>query len=110
MKARPQATLVLIPAQFTLGFFVILLHPVPPMGIFHQRAQWRAWWKIAPEVFPVASGTACGTLSHEPPNASLTFPIYAPTANSHKARFQPTRAAFVPTHGCPRMFRVMGDE
>src|SRR5713226_900289 len=41
MKAMPQASLVLIPAEQTLGLFVKLLDPVAPVGVFDHRAQRR---------------------------------------------------------------------
>src|SRR5512136_2783190 len=41
MKTTPTASLILIPAQHILGFFVILLNPVTAVGVFHQAFQAR---------------------------------------------------------------------
>ena len=39
MKTRPQPPLILIPTQEPLGLLMILLHPMPSVGILHQTIQ-----------------------------------------------------------------------
>ena len=48
VKARPQAALILIPAQFPLGFFMELLNGMATMGIIDQFLHHRRGWQIAP--------------------------------------------------------------
>src|SRR3954452_23832761 len=56
VEARPQPALVLVPAQQPLGLLMILLHPVPPMGVFHQPHQRHSRPEVAPVVSPLAIG------------------------------------------------------
>src|SRR3954470_23472250 len=63
VEARPQSTLILVPAQQPLGLLMILLHPVPPMGVFHQPLQRH----IRPEVAPIVPSLAIrGVLADQP--------------------------------------------
>src|SRR4051794_39948406 len=54
MEARPQPPLVLVPARQPLGLLVVLLHPVPPVGVLHQPPQRHPLAEVAPEVTPLA--------------------------------------------------------
>src|SRR4051812_45063704 len=62
-EARPQSALILVPAQQPLGLLMILLHPVPPMGVFHQPLQRHVLPEIAPVVPSLAIG---GVLADQP--------------------------------------------
>ena len=63
VEARPQSALVLVPAQQPLGLLMILLHPVPPMGVLHQPLQRHIRPEVAPIVPPLAIG---GILADQP--------------------------------------------
>src|SRR5512143_1006598 len=65
MEAMPQATLVLIPAQQALGFFMKLFDPVATVRVFHHDPQGGVQWKVAPEVLPLAVAT-CWPLADQP--------------------------------------------
>src|SRR5439155_17975818 len=69
VEARPQPPLVLVPAQQPLGFLVILLHPVPPVGILHHLLQRRLRAEVAPEVAPLPIGAILPDQPADPPRA-----------------------------------------
>src|SRR5512135_3156864 len=50
MEAMPQPTLILIPAQQTLGLFMKLFNPVAAMRVLHHVVPRRVEWTVAPEV------------------------------------------------------------
>src|SRR5215472_7030248 len=56
VEARPQPALVLVPAQQPLGFLMVLLHPVPTMGVFHQALEGHIRPEVAPVIPPLAIG------------------------------------------------------
>src|SRR3954452_11935644 len=47
VEARPQPPLVLIPAEQPLRFLMILLHPVPAVGVLHHLLQRRVRAEVA---------------------------------------------------------------
>src|SRR5512140_1640654 len=54
MEAVPQPTLILVPAQLPFRFFVILLDPMPAMGVFDHLLQRGMGPAVAPIVFRIA--------------------------------------------------------
>src|SRR5262249_5463237 len=54
VKARPQAALILVPAQQLLGLLVKLLPPVPPVSVLHHPLQRHLPAEVAPVVAALA--------------------------------------------------------
>ena len=54
MKPIPAPPLILIPPQLRFRFLMILLHPVPAMGIRDQHGQRRRGREVTPEILPVS--------------------------------------------------------
>src|SRR5262249_53055275 len=54
VEARPQPPLVLVPAQKPLGLLVVLLHPVPSVGVLHQPLQRYTLAVVTPVVTALA--------------------------------------------------------
>src|SRR5712691_4876590 len=50
VKARPQSTLILVPAQLLFGLLMKLLDGVPAMGVVDQLLQRGRGWQVAPIV------------------------------------------------------------
>lgn len=76
-------SLVLRPARFVFGFFVELLDPIPPMGVFHHLHEGCLRRQVAPKVFPVAFAS-CGTLPDQRAQMRCTVAIDAPTPDRNK--------------------------
>ena len=54
VKAMPQPSLVLIPAEQGFTFFMELFDPISTMGVFHHPGQRRRRREVAPEILPLA--------------------------------------------------------
>src|SRR5438270_7093553 len=106
VEARPQPPLVLVPAQQPLRFLVILLYPVPPVGVLHHLLQRHARAEVAPEVAPLPIGAILPDQPADPPRAVCPHP---PAADRHEASTQPALAAFAPVDGPPRALALGSD-
>src|SRR5271157_882532 len=84
VKARPQPSLVLVPAQQTFGLLVILLHPVPTVRVLHHPLQRHLRTEVAPVVPPLAVG---GILTDQP--ARTTTPRRRHAASPRNATNRP---------------------
>ena len=71
VKARPQATLILIPTQLPFGFFMELLDRMATMGIFNQFLQCRRGGQIAPVELAFLRLAACRPLAQQPTDMRL---------------------------------------
>ena len=100
MKTMPQATLIMIPAEFAFGFFMKLLDPIATMGVLNHERQIRCGGKVAPEILPVAIA-ACGALPNQPADMVRAIAIHAPAAYCDKLGSQPTLTAFPPGQSRP---------
>src|SRR3970040_1319235 len=100
METLPQPTLVLIPAQQALGFFMELLHPIAAMGVLHHRRQRRGLREVAPEVIPVPVAAA-GSLAEQPADVAVAVTVHAPAAKGDELGAQPALTAFPPADGLP---------
>ena len=69
MKTRPQPPLILIPTQEPLGLLMILLHPMPSVGILHQTIHGHLRPEVTPVVSPLAIG---GILANQPARFAAT--------------------------------------
>src|SRR5262245_6823098 len=103
VEARPQPPLVLIPTQQFLGLFVVLLHPVPPVRVAHQRLQTRPRPQVAPVVTALAVGTV---LPQQPTHPPLAVGPHPPATHHHERRLQPTLATFAPADVPPQPRRL----
>src|SRR4029453_17264164 len=103
IEARPQPSLILVPAQETLGLLVILLHPVPPVRVTHHLVQRYRWPQVAPVVAPLAIGTV---FTDQPTGPTLSVALHTVTAHRHERRLQPALAALAPPHASPRPRRL----
>ena len=101
MEALPEATLILVPAQFAFGFFVILLDPVAPVRVFDHALQRGVCRKVTPEIFGIARLPTCRTLPNQPAEATHAAPIHTLTANRDEACFQAGATPFLPIQGLP---------
>src|SRR3954447_2431513 len=63
MEPAPPPALVLVPAQQPLRLLMVLLHPVPPVGVLHHRTQRHPRAEVAPVIPPLAVG---GILADQP--------------------------------------------
>src|SRR3954463_1079195 len=98
VEARPQPPLVLVPAQQLLRFLVILLHPVPPVGILHHLLQRRARAEVAPEVAPLPVAAILPDQPADPPRAVRPHP---PAADRHAPPTHPPPPATGPPRTAP---------
>src|SRR5579883_1558277 len=105
----PQAALVLIPAQQPFGFLMVLLHPVPPVGIAHQRRQTGLRPQVAPVVLAVGRRVPTWLLADQPAHASPAVGQDSPAAQGHEAPPQPALAALPPADRPPRRRRLGRD-
>src|SRR5918992_1757940 len=101
VKTRPQATLILIPAQLPLGFFMELLDRMATMGIFSQFLQRRLCRQIAPVELAFLRLAACRPLAQQPTDMRLAVRTQAPGAQRDKLLAQPAFSALSPTDGAP---------
>src|SRR4029453_1824132 len=104
MKAMPQAALILIPAHFAFGFFMILFNPVAPMCIFDHLPQSRLRREITPKIFPVTRLARGPAVSNQPAEKPLSLAVDAPASYRHETGAQPPARAFFPAFGMPLAF------
>src|SRR5581483_11538128 len=107
MKAIPAPSLILIPAQFGFGFFMILLlDPVAAVGILDHPGPRRGSWEITPEILPVPLLAASGALSKQPAHMAAAITIHPPAAQCHKLGPPPALGPFAPCNGLPVLARL----
>ena len=109
MKAMPQPSLILIPAEQGLTFFMKLLDPIAAMGVFHHPGQRRRRREVAPEILPLAVA-ARRTLTDQPAAVGRSIAIHPPTAHRHKLGAQVSLTAFPPVDRLPVMAGPRGQE
>src|SRR5204863_8559326 len=95
-----------VPAQQLLRFLMILLHPVPPVGILHHLLQRRARAEVAPEVAPLP---VAAILPDQPADLPRAVRPHPPAADRHEPPTPPALAAFTPVDGPPRSLPPGGD-
>jgi hypothetical protein len=101
MKPPPQAALVLVPAQITLGLFVKLFDRMAPMRQAGQLFQGGLHWQVAPEICPLLGLPPYGSLPHQP--ALVPWPIagHTPAADGDKLLAQPSLHPPPPANRAP---------
>src|SRR6185312_5898513 len=107
VEARPQSALILVPAQQPLGLLMILLHPVPPMGVLHQPLQRHVRPEVAPIEPPLAVG---GILADQPTRSSSPRRVHPPGAEGDEPPAHPAPTPFPPGHRAPRSRRLSPDQ
>src|SRR5512135_3842592 len=105
VEPRPQPTLVLIPAQLPLGLFVVLLHPVSPVGVLHHRGQRHRRPEVAPVVLAAGLLTRHLPLADQPTEVTPAVRGNPPASLRHESAPQPPRAALSPADRAPRRLR-----
>src|SRR6516165_2341168 len=85
---------------------MILLHPVPPMGIFYQALQGRTRPEVAPIVAPLAVGAI---LADQPAGSPLPRRVHPPGPQGDESPAHPPPAPFPPGDRPPRPRRLGPD-
>jgi hypothetical protein len=98
VKAFPQPSLILVPAQQPFGFFMILLHPTAAVGIFDHDGQGRMRREVAPVVFALTPLTPARPLPDQPADVARAIAVHSPTSQCHKLPTQRASAALAPHH------------
>src|SRR5215469_4597478 len=106
MKAIPAPALILIPAQLSFGFLMILLHPVATMRILDHGGQRRRGREITSEILPVPVLAATAALPQQPAAMAATITIHPPAAQRAKLRPPPAFGPLAPGHGLPVLERL----
>src|SRR5438093_13536619 len=101
VKARPQPTLILGPAQFLFGLPMKLLDGVPTMGIVDQLLQRGRRWQVAPIVLVFLGLPTRRSLSQHPANTGVALHRDPPGAHGHALLAQPSLAPVPPADGPP---------
>src|SRR5262245_47665961 len=101
VEPRPQAALVLVPAQQPLGLLVVPLHPVPPVGILDHRSQGHRRAEVAPVVLPAPLLAGRLSLTDEPPEVPPAVRGHAPAPHRRESAPQPAFAPLPPADGAP---------
>src|SRR5437899_2647745 len=86
VEARPQPPLILVPAQQTLGFLVILLHPMPTVRVLHHPLQRHLRTEVAPVIPPFAVGSI---LTDQPARTTMPRRGHAPAPRCDKPPAHP---------------------
>src|SRR3954454_612886 len=107
VEATPSSPLVLVPAQEPLGLLVVLLHPVPPVGVLHHRFQRHPSAEVAPVVSPLAVG---GILANQPAQPATARRSLPPAAHGDEPAAEPALAPLPPRHRAPRPQRLRRDQ
>src|SRR3954467_13700833 len=107
VEARPQPALVLVPPQQPLGLLMILLHPVPPMGVFHQPLKRHVRPESAPVVPPLAIG---GVLTDQPAHLAAPRRGHPPGPQGDELPAHPAWAPLPPGDRPPRPRRLRPDQ
>ena len=110
MKAIPTPALILIPTQFRFRFLMILLDPVAPMRILDHHREWSGGREVAPEIFPLPTRSASGTLTDEPAQGSPPLAIHARAAPGQKLSPQAPSTPLAPGQGLPSAQGPRGED
>src|SRR5262249_15378165 len=97
----PQRSLVLVPAQQPLGLLVELLHPVPPVGIAHQRFQRRPRPQVTPVILAIRRRVPARLFADQPTGPALAVGQDAPAAQGTEAPVPATPAPIAPALSAP---------
>ena len=106
MKTQPQPPLILIPTQEPLGLLMILLHPMPSVGILHQAIQGDPRPEVAPVILEL---TISRLLPDQPACFAATRGGHAPGSQRREPAAEPALASFSPRHRPPRPRRLGPD-
>jgi hypothetical protein len=101
LTPRPQAALVLVPAQRPRGRFVTLCARLPPLGQAGQRFQRSLRRQVAPAIWPRLGRPPGGLLPPQPARVALPSTRHAPTAYRDNLLAPPPCGALPPAHGAP---------
>src|ERR671936_1315910 len=101
MKARPQAALVLVPAQLPFGLLMKLLDRMPAMGQAGQLFKCGLRRQVAPELFPLLGLPPLGALSQHPALMPLPVTGHPPTADRDKLLAPPAFGPLPPANHAP---------
>ena len=110
VEALPHSPLMLIPAQLSFRFFMILLDPAAPMLVFHHLHRWCARRAITPIIMVLARWRATGTFAQQPPDVPRPIPIHAPAAHGGELRFEGRPVAVAPGDDLPGAGALLRDE
>ena len=101
VKARPQPTLILIPAQFPFGFFMELLNGMTTMRIIDLFLQRRRSRQVAPIELVLLGLSLSRPLTQQPADVGLTLGCQTPGPQPYKFLAQPTFGPMPPPNGAP---------
>src|SRR6266511_963422 len=99
VKARPQAALILSPAQFLLDLLMELLNSMPAMGVVDQFLQRRRGRQITPIILVLLGLPTSSPLPQQPADVGLAFRRDPPGTHSYKLFAQPPLGAVPPADG-----------
>src|SRR5919106_3205016 len=101
VKALPESSLVLVPAQLSLGLLLELLNGMAAMGILCQFLQGSRSWQIAPVVLGVPLPPSGRSLPKQPALSS-PIPGALPAVEGDELLSEPALAPLPPTDGAPQ--------
>src|SRR5512135_451653 len=105
VETGPQPPLVLVPAQFPLGFLVVLLDPVPPVRVLDQPRQLRPRPEVAPVVAALLRLAPRLPLPDQPAEVPPAIRRDPPAPQGRESAPQPPLAALTPADPTPRRRR-----
>src|SRR5256884_8890478 len=111
VKARPQPSLILVPAQFLFGLLMKLLDGMPAMGVVDQLLQRGRRRQVAPIVLVFLGLPTSRSLPQQPADTGSTLRRDPPGAHGYELFVQPSlapvpppdRTPLVPGHGGPHL-------
>src|ERR671916_3153753 len=98
MEARPQPSLVVVPAQLALGLFMKLFNRMAPMGIPRQLCQRGLGGRGSPVELPLLRLASGGPLPDQPAFVPLPATGHPPAAYRHELLAQPPFGALPPAN------------
>jgi hypothetical protein len=101
MKPRPQAALILVPAQLALGLFMQLRDRMPPMGIPGQCCEGDIRGPVAPDRVPFLGRPLGRSLPHQPARVTVSVTGHPPAAHRHALLPPPAVGAPPPATRAP---------
>src|ERR671919_1558579 len=105
VEAPPAPTLVLVPAQLSLGLFMELLNSMAAMGILHQFLQWSSGRQVAPVVLVLSWLTSGRSFPKQPTFSYSPIPGAPPAVQGDELLPEPALAPLPPPDGAPQASR-----
>src|SRR5919106_926592 len=105
VEAPPAPTLVLVPAQLSLGLFMELLNSIAAMGILHQFLQWSSGRQVAPVVLVLSWLTSGRSFPKQPTFSYSPIPGAPPAVQGDELLPEPALAPLPPPDGAPQASR-----